>query len=154
MIPLRHLLVFCFLFVISCSSENITVSDDLPFCTEHTSDDNACRFILGETSIWISSSTPQIGVEQQTRLLIWSDQPFNISGAEIRGVNMYMGRLPVEVEQIEQTTWTADFMLGACTEPRMVWELIVRITTGPDKENAAPEQQTLRIPFVTSGFAT
>lgn len=150
MLFLRGLLVFICFFVIACSGDNFTIDENMPFCTEHTLDQDHCRFSVGTKSIWISSSDRVIHTEQQTRLLLWSDAPLTISNAEVRGLNMYMGRLPVIVHQVDEHTWTAEFMLGACTEPHMVWELQLRINHPSSQESAESSGQILRIPFVTS----
>ncbi|WP_296294539.1 hypothetical protein [Rheinheimera sp.] len=45
----------------------------------------------------------------------------------IRGKTMYMGEIPLRFER-KQQQWQAELMLGACTEPRMQWQLELEVT--------------------------
>ncbi len=45
----------------------------------------------------------------------------------IRGKTMYMGEIPLRF-QLKQQQWQAELMLGACTEPRMLWQLDLEVT--------------------------
>lgn len=46
---------------------------------------------------------------------------------KIRGKTMYMGEIPLRFE-FRQQQWQAELMLGACTEPKMQWQLELEIT--------------------------
>lgn len=48
-----------------------------------------------------------------------------IDSVWIEGVNMYMGKVPVLVEETEPGEWSGWFMLGACSEPVMRWKMIM-----------------------------
>src|SRR5690554_6351323 len=43
----------------------------------------------------------------------------------IAGVSMYMGTIPVVVEQVNATEWRAELWLGACSDPLMPWLLTI-----------------------------
>lgn len=45
----------------------------------------------------------------------------------IRGKTMYMGEIPLRFEP-KQQQWLAELMLGACTEPKMQWQLELEVT--------------------------
>ena len=45
----------------------------------------------------------------------------------IRGKTMYMGEIPLQFVHTQQQ-WQAELMLGACTEPKMQWQLDLEVT--------------------------
>ncbi|MHA7001425.1 hypothetical protein [Aeromonas schubertii] len=59
--------------------------------------------------------------------------------AWVEGRDMFMGRIPLEPRQ-EAGVWVVDAMVGACTEPAMVWQLVVE-TEG---------ERPLKIPFTVT----
>ena len=42
----------------------------------------------------------------------------------VEGLNMYMGKIPVQW-QAKNGEWHAQLLIGACTEPRMDWQLTI-----------------------------
>ncbi|WP_333798221.1 hypothetical protein [Rheinheimera sp.] len=66
----------------------------------------------------------------ETPLLLQLDSGNNqvlaVTGT-IRGKTMYMGEIPLRFE-LKQQQWQAELMLGACTEPRMQWQLELEVT--------------------------
>lgn len=65
----------------------------------------------------------------ETPLLLQLDSGNNqvlaVTGT-IRGKTMYMGEIPLRFE-LKQQQWQAELMLGACTEPRMQWQLELEV---------------------------
>ena len=55
-----------------------------------------------------------------------------IESAWIEGVNMYMGKIPVLLDNDGEGEWSGWFMLGSCSEPVMKWQLRLNIK---DKES-------------------
>jgi hypothetical protein len=53
---------------------------------------------------------------------------------------MYMGKIPVLLEQGPQGKWSGWFMLGSCSEPVMRWQL---------RLNIASEESPVYLYFVT-----
>jgi hypothetical protein len=53
---------------------------------------------------------------------------------------MYMGKIPVLLEQGPQGKWSGWFMLGSCSEPVMRWQL---------RLNIASEESPAYLYFVT-----
>ena len=51
-----------------------------------------------------------------------------IESAKMQGITMYMGTIPVLFKQIDARLWQADIMVGACSEPNMLWQLDVRVS--------------------------
>lgn len=45
--------------------------------------------------------------------------------SEVRGVSMYMGRIPLQWQALEPGRWQATLLVGACSEPTMQWQLTV-----------------------------
>lgn len=69
------------------------------------------------------------------RLTVETPITFTLNGADIKsvqaeltGVNMYMGRVPVKFSQTAGSEWQAVFLLGACSEPDMKWQLVLQLT--------------------------
>ncbi|MCW8108403.1 hypothetical protein OPS25_07845 [Alteromonas ponticola] len=94
---------------------------------------NQCQFVNSECTIklenqifQVSLSRPPI-VEERIDITIASTESFELEGAVIEGVNMYMGRLPVVLSPAEKNEWRGWFMLGACSEAKMRWQMIIKI---------------------------
>lgn len=107
-----------------------------------------CSYDTSFGPLKIYSNHPEMPVEtplQLTAVLPQSDE-FNslrIVASEIIGISMYMGRIPVQWREIAPNTWQADILLGACTDPHMIWQLTI---TFADVSNAS-SRSTIQIPF-------
>ena len=123
-----------------------------PFCQQPTNTNDDCSFALDEATVWLSSSDTSMPIEQGVRLTLTSSVPLHQVSGEIRGVSMYMGRLPVVWEQESESVWHADVLLGACTDPKMVWELRLQMEAkaGAGSVPSATAPWSLRIPFQSS----
>lgn len=93
--------------------------------------------ILTETASWqLSLSNADAPVEtplQLTLTTVLSDNkvPAAIE-ADIVGISMYMGKIPLRFTAATGTDdterlYTAEFLLGACSEPNMQWQLNINI---------------------------
>jgi len=70
-----------------------------------------------------------IPVETLLSMQLRSETPIANITAELTGVNMYMGRIPVLfIQQPESGVWQAELMLGACRDPKMAWQLTLNMT--------------------------
>lgn len=85
--------------------------------------------MLQTPTLHLLVSPAQIPVETPLTMVLESATDLiNVSG-ELRGVSMYMGRIPLQWRQAEVTAeretamWTAEFFLGACSDPDMQWQL-------------------------------
>lgn len=47
----------------------------------------------------------------------------------IEGISNYMGVIPLRFSQQSDGVWSTQFMLGACTEPDMLWRLTLSYQT-------------------------
>lgn len=91
-----------------------------------------CEFlIVGERAVAVFSEP----VETETSITLTLSLPSNVTleSAWIEGVNMYMGKVPVLLEEDSTGKWTGWFMLGSCSEPIMRWQLRLNI-----EKQAAP----------------
>lgn len=87
------------------------------------------QIVLGD--IYLSVSPGHIPVETLLRLQLRSDKPLQALSAQITGVSMYMGKIPLRfVFDPVAGVWVSDFMLGACSDPKMIWQLQLQLTDG------------------------
>lgn len=95
--------------------------------------DNSCHFINDTCTFLINdtqaeayfSSQPE--AEESVTVTLHIPEGTPVESAWIEGVNMYMGKIPVLLEQQDNSTWTGWFMLGSCSEPTMNWQLRLNI---------------------------
>ena len=81
-----------------------------------------CEFLIdGEVAIATFSTMPEPEESVTLKILIPENQ--EIESAWIEGVNMYMGKIPVLLDNDGQGKWSGWFMLGSCSEPVMKWQL-------------------------------
>lgn len=90
------------------------------------------QIALGDLQLSISPG--DIPVETLLRLQLRSAQPLQQVSAEMTGVSMYMGKIPLRFTFDAATgLWSSDFMLGACSDPKMVWQLQLQFTDDSGK---------------------
>lgn len=102
---------------------------DSPFCAKGTDVNESCHYEVGESSFWLLSSNLQMPVERPVQLTLRSEKPLHIEASELRGLSMYMGRVPLVWEQVSKHEWQATLQLGACTDPDMRWQLRLSLAT-------------------------
>lgn len=129
----RALLLCPFIIIISACHPDVGDFSKNPICQHPQKNNEYCSFTLGEQPFWLSASDPEMPIERGVEVFLQSDQEIQQLSAEIRGVSMYMGRLPVRWRQVDATTWRTEIMLGACTDPHMIWQLRLSIH-GADSE--------------------
>ncbi|APD94210.1 hypothetical protein BM523_09485 [Alteromonas mediterranea] len=85
-----------------------------------------CEFLIDDKlSIASFSIAPEVEESVTVKLLIPEGEV--IESAWIEGVNMYMGKIPVLLDNVEAGQWSGWFMLGSCSEPVMKWQLRLNI---------------------------
>lgn len=81
-----------------------------------------------------------IEVEEELLLSITVPSNTNINQMWVQGVNMYMGKTAVLADSIDQDdetkTYNARLFLGACSEPKMKWQLIIQTIDLVGKEQS------------------
>lgn len=103
---------------------------------------NTTRLVLSEQGIVLHVSPARLTVETPITLTLNASDLSDIQ-AELTGINMYMGRVPVKFTQLSSTEWQAVFLLGACTEPDMKWQLAVQLTD--NSGNQRHFEETLQV---------
>lgn len=137
------LLIILGALLAGCSPQEQPYSSKNTWCEHPQSLDNQCLFDLSPgLAVWMVSDDPGMPIEQGVQLQLISNQPLQQVEGEIRGVSMYMGRLPVVWQAVDEAHWQADVYLGACTDPHMQWELRLKI-------KAADQTHDLQLPFTS-----
>ncbi|WP_233079444.1 hypothetical protein [Rheinheimera soli] len=99
-----------------------------------------------DDQVSVSLSPAEAPVEQ---LLNWSVQlseGWHIKHAEVVGVSMSMGTIPLLFKAVtgQQQQYVAEMVLGACSQPKMKWQLqltLLHVTQG---------EKVLLLPFYSS----
>jgi hypothetical protein len=85
------------------------------------------QIVLGEAQLTISPG--HIPVETLLHIQIRTEKPLSSVSAVILGKSMYMGKIPLRFTFDDKTgMWQSDFMLGACSDPEMLWQLQMLLT--------------------------
>ncbi|MGX5914153.1 hypothetical protein ACR0ST_05415 [Aliidiomarina sp. Khilg15.8] len=115
-------LLIWFTTMVGCSPHP-DIPSESPFCALGSDVKENCRYEVGENEFWLLSSDLQMPVERPLQLSLRSAERIEIKHSEIRGLSMYMGRIPVVWNRVSPIEWEARLQLGACTDPNMVWQL-------------------------------
>lgn len=79
--------------------------------------------VLWQTDSLVLTVAPgSIVVETPLLLSMQSAEPISAISGELQGISMYMGRIPLQWQQVEGG-WQSTFLLGACSDPNMRWRL-------------------------------
>jgi hypothetical protein len=101
------------------------------------------QIVLGEAQLTISPG--HIPVETLLHIQIRTEKPLRSLSAVIVGKSMYMGKIPLRFTFDDKSgTWRSDFMLGACSDPQMLWQLQMLLT------DQSGNQQQLETEFQSS----
>ena len=85
-----------------------------------------CEFLIDDKlAIATFSAMPEAEESVTVKLLVPEGEV--IESAWIEGVNMYMGKIPVLLDNNGKGEWSGWFMLGSCSEPIMKWQLRLNI---------------------------
>ncbi|WP_334020714.1 hypothetical protein [Alteromonas sp. S015] len=99
---------------------------------------NSCNFVnetcefLIDDKLSIASFSTKPEPEESVTVKLLVPVGVEIESAWIEGVNMYMGKIPVLLDDDGEGNWSGWFMLGSCSEPVMKWQLRLNIK---DKES-------------------
>ncbi|MBS3796902.1 hypothetical protein [Pseudoalteromonas sp. BDTF-M6] len=123
----RHYLVLypllaTLLSLTACDDTDMSIVKDAPpthCCDHHPLNIDSFRFALSGERVHPESSF-SVSLQMPADALIES--------AKMQGITMYMGTIPVLFKQIDARVWQADIMVGACSEPNMLWQLDVRVS--------------------------
>ena len=90
----------------------------------------------------VSQSAEPLHPETPFSLQVKTQPSWTVSKAQLDSITMYMGHIPVFFQQTGDSTWHAQVMVGACSEPTMVWHLQLQL-----ENKATGETQTLTYPI-------
>lgn len=133
--------LFILLFLISGCVPSSKVKDS-PFC-EADEVSEKCTFLVGYTPISLHSTHPAMPEEQHITLSVKGLNPVEVSSAQLSGVNMYMGNIPLQFERVNENHWQAFVRLGVCASPQMIWRLHILFSQ--------PTEQQLEVEFSATG---
>ncbi len=77
-------------------------------------------------------------VETPLQLQLSAKDVVAISG-ELTGISMYMGRIPLRFTQHNEL-WQAEFLLGACSEPAMLWQVELELSFANGEKHKVKQQ--------------
>src|SRR5690606_29181010 len=64
-------------------------------------------------------------VEEPILITFIAPKGIVLQQGKLEGVSMYMGVIPLTLEQLTETSWQAELWLGACSDPQMQWRGVV-----------------------------
>ena len=98
--------------------------------------------LIDDAGVQLSLTPGAAPVEQPLQLVLNADDVIAVTG-EVIGVSMYMGRVPLQFSR-QQNNWQSEFLLGACSDPDMQWQVQLEL------EYANGEKRTLKQQFQSS----
>jgi hypothetical protein len=71
---------------------------------------------------------PPLKAEQWNDIRITSNtNEWQVIDAKLVGKEMFMGRIPVDLSEVQQGVFSAKVLVGACTTEKMIWQLQINI---------------------------
>ena len=132
----KFLLLISAILCISAITLTMRLKDDVSFETIHsdniasvnacTIQNNSCEFTIDQQKFDVNFAQTPIS-EEEIRFTIRSHVDFELIDAWIEGINMYMGKSPVIVENAQPTRIDALFFLGSCNLKTMEWQMTLRL---------------------------
>ena len=93
-------------------------------------EETQCNLSTSSQKISVSRAA-SIELEEENRLTIRMPPELSIRDAWIQGINMYMGKTAIVLDQPTLVDglheYQGVFFLGACSEPKMRWQLVVTL---------------------------
>tara|TARA_R110002126_G_scaffold38993_2_gene115986 strand:+ start:819 stop:1226 length:408 start_codon:yes stop_codon:yes gene_type:complete len=108
--------------------------------------DNSVRVLLQGSEWQLLIAPASIPVETPLRLTLVSQHPVEVISAELTAVSMYMGLIPLRFQKLSTPTmdgsehWQSEFLLGACSDPAMVWQLNLTVLLADGRKLSINEQ--------------
>lgn len=94
--------------------------------------------LFKDNNILLQLSPASAPVETPLQLQLSATGLAKVS-AELTGVSMYMGRVPLRFTQ-QGEVWQAEFLLGACSDPKMQWQLQLELEFVDGKKRTVKQQ--------------
>lgn len=126
-------LAFYLLCLVSCSEENPLHQQD-------------ALQLQKDTQVSVSLSPADAPVEEILSWTIELSDGWKIKQAEVTGLSMSMGTIPLLFKAIDGQPefYKAEMVLGACSQPRMKWQLQLKL------HHATQGEKLLLLPFYSS----
>ena len=121
--------LFCMLFALTLT---------LLACTPATTDTSSSRVLFADSALQIMLSPALARVETPLRLTLTANNVIAIKG-EIVGVSMYMGKVPL-IFSHESGNWQAEFLLGACSDPKMKWQIVLTVEFADGRKQTVKQE--------------
>lgn len=94
-----------------------------------------CEVVSSQGSFWLSVDNPPIKAEQWINFrLEGNGQKWRVIDAKIVGKEMFMGRIPVTFTNLGKGIFSAKTLVGACTNPTMIWQLQINVAVNGIEE--------------------
>ncbi len=88
----------------------------------------SCLFETEFGTIQLMTENSQLKPESPVQFLLsLPEQDIKIISAEMRGRDMFMGKIPLLFEPSEPNTYVSDTMIGACITDFMVWRINIKL---------------------------
>ena len=126
-------LAFYLLCLVSCSEEKPLQQQDV-------------LQLHKDKQVSVSLSPADAPVEEILNWTIELADGWQIKQAEVTGVSMSMGTIPLSFNAIDGQLqlYSTEMVLGACSQPRMKWQLQLKL------HNATQGEKLLLLPFYSS----
>ena len=99
---------------------------------------SAALTLLEDANIQVRLTPADAPAETPLQLQLIGPQLLAVHG-ELTGVSMYMGRIPLRFTQ-QGEIWQAEFLLGACSDPNMQWQLHLQLEFSDGKKRTIKQQ--------------
>ena len=83
--------------------------------------------------------SPEIARVETPLLLRISGNSIKAISGEIVGVSMYMGKVPLMFSH-NNGNWQAEFLLGACSDPKMKWQIVLTVEFADGKKQTIKQE--------------
>ncbi|MBZ9610940.1 hypothetical protein [Rheinheimera maricola] len=94
--------------------------------------------LLQDSQLQLQLIPEHAPVETLLQLQLISSELASVTG-ELNGVTMYMGRVPLRFSR-QGKLWQADFLLGACSDPEMQWQVQLELEFINGKKRSIKQQ--------------
>lgn len=111
-------------------------------CTPEQHARSRGELVFEQEGIVLTLGPAPLEVEEVLFATLSLTEGLTLVSAELRGLTMNMGRIPLRFEQSDGL-YKSEFVLGACSEPKMQWQLELVLAKGA-------ERSALEFPFYST----
>lgn len=86
-----------------------------------------CRILLTQGELQVSWQRFPVVLEEELYVTFEYPNQLSLGNVWIEGINMYMGKVPVLIQQTERGWSEGITYLGSCSEPNMRWRMVVEL---------------------------